>query len=69
MIQLTNREKCLAGALLLSILVGVTVRHCRHRESGAPKGSQTIPAAGPKAVSRDRLHIPFYAENWLYRST
>jgi len=52
MIQLTAREKFLAGALLLSILVGVTVRHCRHKESGPPNGSQTIPAAGPTTGSR-----------------
>ncbi len=67
MIQLTTREKCLAGALLLSILVGATVHHYRHRKSfEPPKGA--IPAAGPKAVSRDRRDTPFYAENWLYRS-
>jgi len=46
MIHLTNREKCLVGALLLSILVGVTVRHYRHLGVAAhlPNGSQRAAA-------------------------
>jgi len=53
MIQLTAQEKSLAVAVLLSILVGVTVWHYRHRESGPSNGPQMAPAAGLAAKPRE----------------